>query len=80
MPQVRRPHAPKVWFIDEEPAALRDRTRECGRPVAHYVRETALGSVPKARRHAAEQELIRYLARIGNTLHPRVVSRRRRGE
>lgn len=69
MPQVRRPHAPKVRFSDEELAALRERARECGRPVARYVRETALGSVPKARRHAAEQELIRHLARIGNNLN-----------
>ncbi len=69
MPQVRRPHAPKVRFSDEELAALRARARECGRPVARYVRETVLGSVPKARRHAAEQELIRHLARIGNNLN-----------
>ena len=69
MPQVRRPHAPKVRFSDEELAALRERARECGRPIARYVRETALGSVPKPRRHAAEQELVRHLARIGNNLN-----------
>ncbi len=69
MPQVRRPHAPKVRFSDEELAALRERARACGRPVARYVRETALGSVPKARRLGAEQELIRHLARIGNNLN-----------
>lgn len=69
MPQVRRPHAPKVRFSDEELAVLRERARECGRPVARYVRESALGSIPKARRHATEQELIRHLARIGNNLN-----------
>ena len=44
------------------------RRRSCGCPLARYIRETTLGTIPKVRRSAADDALIRELARIGNNL------------
>jgi hypothetical protein len=57
-----------VRFTAEEFALIRERARECGRPPARYIRETALGAVPRSRRSAANAAVIRELARIGNAL------------
>jgi hypothetical protein len=69
MPQVARPHQRVIRFTDVELAQLRERARITGRPLARYVRETALGVVPEVPRGAADAELIRHLARVGNDLN-----------
>jgi len=52
-----------------EALAVRERARVCGLPLARYVREVSLGTIPRERRHRAVDELIRQLARIGNNLN-----------
>ena len=72
--RVPRPLRPKriehsmVRFTADEFALIRERARECGKPPARYIRETALGTVPRARRSTANAAVIRELARIGNAL------------
>ena len=72
--RVPQPSRPKriehsmVRFTADEFALIRERARECGRPPARYIRETALGAVPRSRRSAANAAVIRELARIGNAL------------
>ena len=58
-----------VRFSPAEFEAVNERARSCGRPLACYLRETALGAVPKVRRTHAADELIRALGRIGNYLN-----------
>ena len=59
----------KIRFTEEEWATIVGRAADCGTPPARYVRETALGAVPRVRRPQANAELIRQLARIGNNLN-----------
>lgn len=58
-----------VRLRSDEARALRDRAQECGMTIARYVRETALGAVPRARPRQVEMEAVRELARIGNNLN-----------
>lgn len=64
----KRTEASLVRFTRDEFRAVTDRARECGLPPARFIREAALGAVPKARRTPANAELIRQLARIGTAL------------
>ena len=64
--RIRRPR--KIRFSDEEWAIIVDRARLCGRAPARYVRETALGATPRARRTQATAPVIRQLGRLGNQL------------
>lgn len=64
----KRTQASLVRFTRDEFRALTERARECGLPPARFIREAALGAVPKARRTPANAELIRQLARIGTEL------------
>jgi hypothetical protein len=57
-----------VRFTPDEFVAVAERARVCGRPPARYIREVALGAVPKARKATTNAELIRELSAIGNTL------------
>ena len=61
-------HPRKIRFSDEEWAVIVDRARLCGRAPARYVRETALGAVPKSTRTQANAALVHHLGRIGTTL------------
>lgn len=69
MPQVRRPHHPKIRYSDEEIAVLRERARTVGYPLARYIRETSLGAAPKSPVGGTDAEFIRQLLRIGNNLN-----------
>ena len=62
----RQPH--KIRYTALEWAAIVEQARSCGRPPARYVRETSLGSGPKARRGRENDELIHELGRIGTSL------------
>lgn len=64
----KRSEASLVRFTRDEFRAVTERARECGLPPARFIREAALGAVPKARRTPANAELIRQLARIGTEL------------
>lgn len=62
----RRPH--KIRYSSVEWAVIVEQARSCGRPPARYVRETSLGSAPKARRSRENDGLIHELGRIGTSL------------
>jgi exonuclease V gamma subunit len=57
-----------VRFSPDEIARVSERARTCGRTVARYIRETALGAIPKARHHADRDALLREFARTGRDL------------
>lgn len=66
---TRRTEKSLVRFTPEEFAVVVARARTCGRAPARFIREVALGAVPRERRSAINAELIRQLARIGNNLN-----------
>ena len=62
----------KTFLVRVSPGehrVLRERARECGKGTSTYVREVALGSVPRARPRRIEQRVVHQLARIGNNLN-----------
>ena len=64
-----RTRASLVRWTPTEIAAVTDRAKTCGLPVARFVREAALGAVPKAARNGDQKALLRELARSGNNLN-----------
>jgi Bacterial mobilisation protein (MobC) len=58
-----------VRFTPTEFHAVRERAQTCGHAMARFVREAALGAVPRARRHQSTDEALRQLRRIGNNLN-----------
>lgn len=58
-----------VRWTATEIANVTERAKACGLPVARFVRECALGAMPKATRNIDQKALIRELARIGNNLN-----------
>jgi mobilization protein NikA len=67
MPE-RRTAAKLVRFRPEELARITERAQLCGRTSSRFIRETALGAIPKARQHAATDAALRELARVGRHL------------
>lgn len=67
-PRMKRTAARLVRFTPDELKAVSARAHECGRPVACYIRETALGAAPRAQRAQRSADLIRRLTRLGNRL------------
>jgi hypothetical protein len=67
MPE-RRTAAKLVCFRPDELARITARARVCGQTPARFIRETALGAIPKARQHEATGALLREMARIGKSL------------
>lgn len=66
---IRRILRMVIRLRPDELATIAERADSCGTPAARYVRETALGVTPRARRTQTNAELIRQLARIGNNLN-----------
>ena len=64
MPE-RRTAAKLIRFHPEELARITERARLCGQTSSRFIRETALGAIPKARQHAASAAALRELARAG---------------
>jgi hypothetical protein len=64
----RRTAAKLIRFHPDELARITERARACGRTPARFIRETALGAIPKPRHHAATGALLYELARIGRSL------------
>lgn len=59
----------KVRLSPGEHRVLLERAGECGKGTSTYVREVALGSVPRARPRRIEQQVVHQLARLGNNLN-----------
>ena len=55
-----------IRFHDEEWEQLLERARACGLQRGRYIRETALGAVPRG---LGDKQLLHQLARIGNNLN-----------
>ncbi|HXQ30007.1 MAG TPA: hypothetical protein VN848_12160 [Gemmatimonadales bacterium] len=63
-----RTTAKLIRFRPDELARITARARACGQTPARFIRETALGAVPAARREPAAPEILRALARLGASL------------
>jgi len=64
----RREYTKLIRFRADELEMVVERARAAGRPVACFVRESSIGSTPRARRSEFNDVLIRDLARIGSHL------------
>jgi len=53
----------------EDKDTIRRRAVECGLTVSAYLRQVALGAVPRARPHQVNLFAIHHLARLGNNLN-----------
>ena len=70
MPRTpRRTRTKLLRLHPEELARITARARACGQTPARFIRETALGTIPKARHDAAADPLLAELARVGRSLH-----------
>ena len=67
MPE-RRTAAKLIRFHAEELACITAAARACGQTPARFIRETALGAIPRPRPHSAAEPLLRELAQIGRAL------------
>ncbi len=67
MPQVRTA-AKLIRFAPDELAAVSSRARACGRTPARFIREAALGAIPKARHNEERDRILLGLARLGGQL------------
>ncbi len=68
-PAARRTEALLVRLSPAELGTIRERAERCGRPTSTFMREVALGAVPRARPRRLEQEAVYQLGRIGNNLN-----------
>lgn len=69
MRRTQRRTATKLLRLHpEELAHITARAQACGQTPARFIRETALGALPRAHRHADTEPLLRALARIGSSL------------
>jgi hypothetical protein len=57
-----------IRFRPEELAQVTARARACGQAPARFIRETALGAIPRAHHDLAAAPLLHELARIGRSL------------
>src|SRR6476620_9427112 len=68
-PEVRRrEHTKLIRFSPDELRVVIERARTAGRPVACFIRESSIGSTPRARRTELNDVLIRRLAGVGSHL------------
>lgn len=65
----RREYTKLIRFRADELDLVRERARAAGRPVACFVRESSIGSTPRARRSDFNDVLIHQLARVGGHLN-----------
>ena len=64
----RRTAAKLIRFAPDELATVTRRANACGRTPARFIREAALGAVPKARHREERDRLLLALARLGGQL------------
>ena len=67
MPQGRI-SAKLIRFAPDELAAICRRAHMCGRTPARFIREAALGAIPKARHNEDRDRILLALARLGGQL------------
>ena len=67
MPQGRTA-AKLIRFAPDELAAVSRRARTCGQTPARFIREAALGAIPKARHNEDRDRILLALARLGGQL------------
>ena len=67
MPQGRTA-AKLIRFAPDELAAICRRAHSCGRTPARFIREAALGAIPKARHNEDRDRTLLALARVGGQL------------
>ncbi len=77
MPQGRTA-AKLIRFAPDELAAICCRAQACGRAPARFIREAALGAIPKARHNQDRERILLTLARVGGQLS--VLARRINGD
>lgn len=68
-PESKRTERLEVRLSPEERQTLGARAQQCGKPVSTFVREVALGSVPRARPGQVDEKAVYHLGRIGNNLN-----------
>lgn len=73
-PSARRGCTKLIRFTAEELHAVVDRAAAAGRPVACFIRESAVGQKPKAKPGTLNDTLIRELARVATRLTSLVTS------
>lgn len=64
----RREHTKLIRFSADELKLVAERARAAGRPVACFVRESSIGSTPRARRSELSDVLTRHLSRVARRL------------
>ena len=64
----RREFTKLIRFSSDELKVVITRARGAGRPVACFIRESSLGSTPRARRSEMSDALIRHLSGVANHL------------
>ena len=64
----RRELTKLIRFSSAELEVVVERARAAGRPVACFIRESSIGSTPRARRSEMSDALIRHLSRIATHL------------
>ncbi len=64
----RRTAAKLIRFYPGELARIVARAQACGQTSARFIRETALGAIPKARHQPAADPILYELSRIGRSL------------
>ena len=65
---ARRTAAKLIRFHPDELTQIVRRAHVCGRTPARFIREAALGALPKPRHHADRDALLRELAHVGAEL------------
>lgn len=64
----RRTRRKVVLFSASEWLVIEQRARECGLTPNRYIRDCAIGAVPRSAPGAANAPLVRQLARLGTSL------------
>lgn len=65
----RRTRAMLVRFTPAEFDRVLGRAKDCGRTMARFVRETALGAAPRARPNHEADAILAQISRIGNNVN-----------
>lgn len=65
---ARRTAAKLIRFHPDELTQIVRRAHDCGRTPARFIREAALGAIPKPRHHADRDAMLRELAHVGREL------------
>jgi hypothetical protein len=76
----RRTAAKLIRFHAAELSLVTEHARLCGLTPARFIREAALGVVPRAKRHADTAPLLHEMARIGRDLDQLARAVREHGE